>query len=73
MTRQADGHTSNQGQRSRFSVVEVGQILRRFGDTNIVGAFDLLVTVTGQNSIEAVYPNLSIFYYWSQTGKVLMR
>lgn len=74
LTWRADGHAINQGQRSGFSVVGVEPTIQwRFWDTNFVGAFGVLVTVAGQNSIEAVYPNLSIFYYWSQTGKVLMR
>jgi hypothetical protein len=29
--------------------------------------------VARQNASESTNPNLSIFYYWSQTGKVLMR
>jgi hypothetical protein len=74
MTFRADGHAINAGQQSGFSVIGVEPTIQwRFWDTNFVGAFGVLVTVAGQNSIEAIYPNLSIFYYWSQTGKVLMR
>lgn len=69
-----DGHNINAGQKSGFSTIGVEPTLQcRFWDTNFVGAFGVLFTVAGQNSIEAIYPNLSIFYYWSQTGKVLMR
>ncbi|WP_455242399.1 hypothetical protein [Petrachloros mirabilis] len=69
-----DGHEINAGQKSGFSTVGVEPTVQwRFWDTNFVGAFGVLFTVAGQNSIEAIYPNLSIFYYWSQTGKVLMR
>ena len=73
-TWRADGHTVNAGQRSGFSVVGVEPTIQwRFWDSNFVGAFGVLVTVAGQNAIEAIYPNLSIFYYWNQKGKVLMR
>jgi hypothetical protein len=73
-TWRADGRTINAGQKSGFSVVGVEPTIQwRFGDTNFVGGAGVLVTVAGQNAIEAIYPNLSIFYYWSQSGKVLMR
>jgi hypothetical protein len=74
LTWRADGKSINTGQRSGFSVVGVEPTIQwRFWGSNFVGAFGMLFTIAGQNSIEAVYPNLSIFYYWSQTGKVLMR
>jgi hypothetical protein len=31
-----------------------------------------LFTVAGQNNIDAIYPNISLYYYWGK-GKVLMR
>jgi hypothetical protein len=74
LTFRADGHAINAGQQSGFSVIGVEPTIQwRFWDTNFVGGFGVLFTVAGQNAIEAIYPNLSIFYYWSQTGKVLMR
>jgi hypothetical protein len=70
----ADGHAINRGQKNGFSIIGVEPAIQwRFGDTNFVGAAGCLFTVAGQNAINAIYPNLSIFYYWSQTGKVLMR
>ena len=73
-TWRADGRAINAGQRSGFSVVGVEPTIQwRFWDTNFVGAAGVLFTVAGQNAIEAIYPNLSIFYYWSQKGAVLMR
>lgn len=45
----------------------------RFWDTSFVGAAGVLFTVAGQNAIDAIDPNLSIFYYWNQKGAVLMR
>lgn len=74
LTWRADGHRINQGQQNGFSVIGVEPTIQwRFWDTNFVGAFGVLFTGAGQNAQEAIYPNLSIFYYWSQTGKVLMR
>ena len=74
LTWRADGHDINRGQRSGFSIIGVEPTVQwRFGDTNFVGAAGVLFTVAGQNASESIYPNLSIFYYWSETGKVLMR
>jgi hypothetical protein len=38
----------------------------------IVGAAGVLFSIAGQNNLDAIYPNLSIFYYWGN-GKVTMR
>lgn len=74
LTWRADGHEINRGQRSGFSIIGVEPTVQwRFGDTNFVGAVGVLFTVAGQNASESIYPNLSIFYYWSESGKVLMR
>lgn len=74
LTWRADGHDINRGQRSGFSIIGVEPTVQwRFGDTDFVGAAGVLFTVAGQNASESIYPNLSIFYYWSETGKVLMR
>jgi len=74
LTGRADGHAINAGQQSGFSVIGVEPTVQwRFWDTSFVGAVGVLVTMAGQNAIEAIYPNLSIFYYWSQKGRVLMR
>ena len=74
LTWRADGHEINQGQRSGFSIIGLEPTVQwRFGDTNFVGGAGVLFTVAGQNASESIYPNLSIFYYWSETGKVLMR
>ncbi len=74
LTWRADGHELNRGQRSGFSIIGLEPTVQwRFGDTDFVGAAGVLFTVAGQNASESIYPNLSIFYYWSETGKVLMR
>jgi len=74
LTARADGKPVNAGQKSGFSTIGVEPALQwRFGDTNFAGAAGVLFTVAGQNSINAIYPNFSVFYYWSETGKVIMR
>jgi hypothetical protein len=39
----------------------------------IVGAAGVLVTAAGYQDVAAVYPNLSIYYYWNPRGKVVAR
>jgi hypothetical protein len=38
----------------------------------LVGAAGCLFTIAGQNNIDAIYPNVSLYYYWAR-GKPLMR
>ena len=74
LTWRADGHEINRGQKSGFSIIGLEPTIQwRFGDTPFVAAAGVLFTIAGQNASESIYPNLSIFYYWSETGKVLMR
>ena len=74
LTFRADGKDVNAGQTSGFSVIGVEPAVQwRFGDSNFVGAAGVLFTLAGQNAINAFYPNFSLFYYWSGTGKVIMR
>jgi hypothetical protein len=68
-----DGHDLNRGARNGFTTIGVEPALQwRFLD-NWVAAAGVLFTVAGQNAIDAIYPNFSIFWYWSETGKVIMR
>ncbi len=70
----ADGHAINAGQRSGFNIIGVEPAIQwRFGESNFVGAAGILFTVAGQNALDSIYPNFSIFWYWSKTGKVIMR
>jgi hypothetical protein len=39
----------------------------------LVAAAGVLLTVAGQNSINAIYPNISLYYYWAPKGRVQMR
>jgi hypothetical protein len=39
----------------------------------LVGAAGVLFTIAGQNDIAAIYPNISLYYYWDKDGKGVMR
>ena len=39
----------------------------------IVASAGVLFTVAGQNDIAAIYPNFSIYFYWSKSGRVIAR
>lgn len=74
LTHRLDGHNINSGQKSGFSVIGVEPSLQyRIGDTNFLVAGGVLCTLAGQNATNSIYPNFSIFYYWSETGEVIMR
>ncbi|MGH9786421.1 MAG: hypothetical protein ACRD88_19810, partial [Terriglobia bacterium] len=74
LTWRLDGHSINAGQKSGFDTIGVEPAIQwRFGSSNFVGAAGCLFTIAGRNSIDAIYPNFSIFWYWSKTGKVIMR
>lgn len=74
VTHRIDGHAINSGQKSGFSVVGVEPSIQwRIGNTNFLCAAGVLFTVAGQNALNAIYPNFSIFYYWSKSGAVRMR
>ena len=38
-----------------------------------VGAVGVLFTLAGQNNIDAIYPNFSLYYYWDSKGGATMR
>lgn len=74
LTHRIDGHDINAGQRSGFSVLGVEPSVQwRIGNTNFLVAGRCLFTLAGQNATNSFYPNFSIFYYWSKSGKVMMR
>lgn len=56
-----------------FGLVGVQPTLEYKFTDQIVGSAGVLFTLAGQNDIAAIYPNFSIYYYWSRTGKVLAR
>ena len=74
LTWRADGHSINSGQQSGFDVLGIEPAIQwRFGDSNFLGAAGVLFTVAGRNALDSFYPNFSLFWYWSKTGKVIMR
>ena len=69
----ADGHPINAGGKTGFTSLGIQPTLQyRLGD-HVVGAAGVLFTVAGQNTLDAVYPNFSLYYFWSKSGKVIMR
>ena len=46
---------------------------RAWETTTTVGAAGVLVTAAGYQDVAAVYPNLSIYYYWNPRGHVVAR
>ena len=67
-----DGQSVN-AQPSSFGLVGVQPTIEYKFTDQIVGAAGVLFTLAGQNDIAAIYPNFSIYYYWSKSGKVLAR
>jgi hypothetical protein len=73
LTWRADGHYINRGQRSGSTVIGIEPAVQwRFTDA-WVGAFGVLLTAVGQNTMDAVYPNFSLQWYWNKSGKAIMR
>jgi len=74
VTHRLDKRSINSGQKSGFSIVGVEPSIQwRIGNTNFLCGAGVLFTVAGQNVLNSIYPNFSIFYYWSKAGAVLMR
>jgi hypothetical protein len=73
LTWRADGHALNRGQKAGFTIIGVEPAIQyKFGDAWVAAA-GVLFTVAGQNAIDAIYPNISLYWYWNQSGKVIMR
>ena len=69
----ADGHSANRGQRNGFTIVGIQPAVQwKFGNAWVAAA-GVQFTVAGQNAIDAIYPNLSLYWYWNQSGKIIMR
>jgi hypothetical protein len=66
LTWRANGHAIDRGQRSGFTIVGVEPAIQwKFGDAWVSTA-GVLFTVAGQNAIDAIYPNISLYWYWNQ-------
>ncbi len=71
----ADGHAINRGFAHGFNIIGIEPVIQfKLGrESHWVGAVGALFTIAGQNAHDGIYPNFSIYYYWSETGKVIMR
>ena len=68
----ADGHRTNSTP-STFELFGIEPAVQyRFGE-HWVGAAGVLFTVAGQNNIDAIYPNFSLYYCWDKKGSATMR
>lgn len=73
LTWRADGHEVNAGQKNGFTIIGVQPALQWNFSQNWMVAVGCQFTVAGQNAVNAIYPNLSVFWYWDKSGKVIMR
>jgi hypothetical protein len=78
----ADGHPVNvhptgglntQFQTSSSHTIGVEPAIQFKFTENIVGAAGVLIPIAGQNSLSGIFPNFSIYFYGSKSGKVIMR
>ena len=67
-----DGKSVDAG-RTSFGLIGVQPTIEYNFTDRIVGAAGVLVTAAGYNDIAAVYPNLSVYYYWNPRGHVQAR
>jgi hypothetical protein len=68
-----DGQAINRGALHGSTVIGIEPAIQyRFSDS-LVGAVGVLFTIAGQNALDAIYPNLSLQWYWNRSGKVQMR
>ncbi len=68
----SDGRTVNAG-KTDFALLGIQPSVEYAFTDHIVGAAGVLFTAAGRNDIAAVYPNLSLYYYWNPHGQVLAR
>ena len=59
--------------RTSFGLVGVQPTVEYNFTDRIVGAAGVLLTAAGYNDVAAVYPNLSVYYYWAPGGHVVAR
>lgn len=72
-TWRADGHQVTSGQLRGFTIVGVEPALQWNFSQNWMVAAGCLFTVAGQNAMNAIYPNVSVFWFWDKSGKIVMR
>jgi hypothetical protein len=67
-----DGKAVDAG-RDSFGLLGIQPTIEYNFTDKIVGALGVLFTGVGYDDVAAVYPNLSVYYYWNPRGKVLAR
>lgn len=67
-----DGHAVNT-KPDTFGLVGIQPTIEYKFTDQIAGSAGVLFTLAGQNDIAAIYPNFSIYFYWSRTGRVIAR
>ena len=73
LTWRADGHEVNAGQKNGFTIIGVEPALQWNISQSWLVAVGCQFTVAGQNAINAIYPNVSVFWFWDKSGKIVMR
>jgi len=69
----ADGHAVNRGFKNGFTSLGIEPVVQYRLAENWVAAGGVLFTVAGQNALEGIFPNFSVYWYWNKSGKVQMR
>jgi hypothetical protein len=67
-----DGKALDAG-RTSFGLIGVQPTVEYDFTDRIVGAAGVLLTAAGYNDVAAVYPNLSVYYYFNPRGHVVAR
>lgn len=67
-----DGQAVNSGTQG-FGVLGIQPTIEYNLTDHVIGALGVLFNVLGKSDIAALYPNLSIYYYWSPSGRVEAR
>lgn len=73
LTWRGDGHEINAGLKHGFTIIGVQPALQWNISDNFLVAFGCQFTVAGQNAVNAVYPNFSLFWFPEKNGKIIMR
>lgn len=58
---------------SSLQLLDIDPIIQYRFEEHWVGAAGVLFTVAGQNNIDAMYSNSSLYYYWDKKGGATMR
>lgn len=68
-----DGQEINRGLKHGFTSIGIEPAIQFKLTESLAGSAGVLFTVAGQNALDGIYPNFSLFWFWSKTGKVIMR